>query len=99
MPAVLDSACPDSQTFQAKEQAVQLIDATRQSPRGTLDRVERLLSAAPADLASFDLAEEIEATLNEGCGQLFALEAHAARTSTASELASSRRERLGALRA
>ena len=94
-----ERACPDSQILGAKEQAVQLADATHSSPHVTLDRVERLLASAPADLAGLELAGEVEATLNEGCGQVLALEAHAARASTPTELTTLLRERLGVLRA
>ena len=75
-----------------------MLQAVHPSPEATLGRVERLLLAGPEVLGSAELAAEIEAALNESCGQLLALEARAARTGVESDLAPPLRERVAALR-
>ena len=76
-----------------------MIQAIHPSPEATLGRVDRLLLAAPEALGSADLACELEAALNESCGQLLVLEARAARTGVESDVAAPLRERVAALRA
>ena len=76
-----------------------MIQAVHPSPEATLGRVERLLLAGPEVLGRAELAAEVEAALNESCGQLLALDARAARTGVESEVAPSLRERVAALRA
>ena len=51
-----------------------MLQTVHPSPEATLGRVERLLLAGPEVLGRAELAAEVEAALNESCGQLLALD-------------------------